>query len=154
MTAPLDVTSSDVAAQPEAVLEGQGRRIEGRSLGQIAWMRLKRDRLALAGGVVVLLLILVAVFAPVLVRLLGHPPNEFHQNLVDPIFSRPKGAYGGISWDYLFGVEPINGRDLFSRILYGAQISLLIAFLAPCCRWSSAPSSGSSRATWGAGSTR
>jgi peptide/nickel transport system permease protein len=130
MTAPLDVTGSAAQAQPEAALSGMGERIEGRSLGQIAWMRLKRDRVAIAGGVVIVLLVLAAAFAPLLVRLLGHPPNEFHQNLIDPTFQRPKGKFGGISWDYLLGVDPQFGRDLFSRILYGAQVSLLVAFLA------------------------
>jgi len=105
-------------------------RIRGRSLKQIAWMRLRRDKVAMAGGVVVVLLILVAIFAPLIVKLLGHPPNEFHQNLIDPSLGTPIGKYGGISWDYLFGLEPVNGRDLFSRIVYGSRISLLIAFLA------------------------
>ena len=50
-------------AQPEAVLDGAPR-IEGRSLGQIAWMRLKRDKVALGGGVVVVLLILMAILSP------------------------------------------------------------------------------------------
>ena len=40
------------------------------------------------------------------------------------------GAFGGMSWDFLIGVEPVNGRDIFSRIVYGARISLLIAFFA------------------------
>ncbi|MDQ5855202.1 MAG: ABC transporter permease, partial [Actinomycetota bacterium] len=35
-----------------------------------------------------------------------------------------------ISPDFLFGVEPVNGRDVFSRIIHGSRISLLIAFLA------------------------
>ena len=35
-----------------------------------------------------------------------------------------------MSWDFLLGVEPVNGRDIFSRVVYGARISLLIAFLA------------------------
>lgn len=130
MAAPLDVPDAAQHAEPEAVLAGAPGRIEGRSLGQIAWMRLKRDRIAIAGGVVVVLLVLLAVFAPVLVRLFGHPPNEFHSNLIDPTFQRPKGPFGGISTDFLLGVEPVNGRDVFSRILYGAQISLLVAFLA------------------------
>jgi ABC-type dipeptide/oligopeptide/nickel transport system permease subunit len=129
MTAPLDVSRSATEAQPEAVL-GSGRRIEGRSLGQIAWMRLKRDKVAIAGGVVVILLVLMAILAPVLVQLFGHPPNEFHSNLIDPTFSRPTGSFGGISGDFPLGVEPVNGRDVFSRIVYGARISLLVAFLA------------------------
>ena len=129
MSTPLELEPGATSAEPEAVLVGAGK-IEGRSLGQIAWMRLKRDKVALAGGVVVLLLILVAVLAPVIVGLLGHPPNEFHYELVDPNTQIPIGPYGGMSWDFLFGVEPVNGRDIFSRVIYGGQISLLIAFLA------------------------
>ena len=129
MTVPLEVMGSEGEAQPEAVLEGS-HAIEGRSLGQIAWMRLKRDKIALAGGVVVLLLIVMAVFAPLIVKWLGHPPNEFHYDQVNPDTQVPIGSHGGISRHFLFGVEPVNGRDLFSRIMYGSQISLLIAFLA------------------------
>jgi ABC-type dipeptide/oligopeptide/nickel transport system permease subunit len=107
-----------------------GAPIKGRSLRQIAWSRLKRDRVAMAGGVVVILLILVGVFAPLIVALLGHPPNEFHQNLISSEMQTPIGRFGGISRSFLFGLEPVNGRDLFSRIVYGSRISLLIAFLA------------------------
>jgi ABC-type dipeptide/oligopeptide/nickel transport system permease subunit len=129
MTAPLEVTGSESQAQPEAVLSGAGK-IEGRSLGQIAWMRLKRDKVAIAGAIVVVVLILIALLAPFVVKLLGHPPNEFHYKTVDADTQVPIGAHGGITRDFLFGVEPVNGRDLFSRVIYGSQISLLIAFLA------------------------
>src|SRR4029453_9414923 len=111
-----------------------GKAIQGRSLGKIAWTRLKRGRVAIAGGVVVILLIMVAIFAPVIVGVLGHPPNEFHQDseLLDPALGNlPRGTFGGMSRDYLFGLEPLNGRDLFSRVVYGARISVLIAFVAP-----------------------
>jgi peptide/nickel transport system permease protein len=131
MTAPLEVTEATAEAPPEVALQGLGKKaIEGRSLGQIAWMRLKRDRIAMIGGIVVILLILVAILAPLIVKLLGHPPNEFHYDQVDANTSLPYKAVGGMSWEYLFGVEPVNGRDLFSRVLYGAQISLLVAFAA------------------------
>jgi peptide/nickel transport system permease protein/oligopeptide transport system permease protein len=131
MSAPLDVTGSATEAQPEASLAGMdAKAIEGRSLGQIAWLRLRRDKVAIAGGVIVLALIVMAIAAPLLVKLLGHPPNEFHQNLIDPSLQIPKGKWGGMSKDFLFGIEPVNGRDLFSRVVYGARISLLVAFLA------------------------
>ncbi|NIK59340.1 ABC transporter permease subunit [Kribbella shirazensis] len=131
MTTPLEVGPGSSAADPEAVLAGV-RRIEGRSLSQIAWSRLKRDRVAIAGGIVIVLLILVAIFAPLIVKLLGHPPNEFHQDLIDTKGGTlaPIGRFGAMSWDHLFGVEPVNGRDIFSRVVYGSRISLLIAFFA------------------------
>jgi ABC-type dipeptide/oligopeptide/nickel transport system permease subunit len=126
---PLPGGTTTLIAEEEPA-QAERRAIEGRSLGQIAWMRLKRDRVAMAGGAVVIFLILVAIFAPLIVKLFGHPPNEFHQQLIDPDLGTPIGKYGGISWDFPFGLEPVNGRDLFSRILYGSRISLLIAFLA------------------------
>ncbi|MET7715806.1 ABC transporter permease [Streptomyces sp. NPDC005407] len=132
MTAPLHDTSADAdkAAAVDVAADVVKKSVEGRSLRQIAWTRLKRDKLALAGGVVVIFLVLVAIFAPLIVSLFGHPPNEFHQDAIDPLFGTPKGAFGGISSDFLLGLEPQNGRDVFSRIVYGARISLLVAFLA------------------------
>jgi peptide/nickel transport system permease protein len=131
MTPPLETTKSTAEAPPEITLEGAGRKaIEGRSLRQIAWARLKRDKVAMAGGIVVIFLILVAICAPLIVKLVGSSPTDFNYDQVNPDTSMPYKSWGGISWDYPFGVEPINGRDLFSRTLYGAQVSLLIAFLA------------------------
>lgn len=130
MTAPLDVPGAAEQAQPEAVTVGMGRAIQGRSLGQIAWRRLRRDKVALAGAGVIVLLILVAIFAPLIVSVLGHPPLEFHYDQVDPDLQVSTAPFGGISPQFLFGVEPVNGRDVFSRVVYGARISLLIAFLA------------------------
>src|SRR3954452_16800435 len=131
VTAPLDVSSSNLDAQPEAIAaEVGGRKIEGRSLGQIAWMRLKRDKVAIAGGVIVVFLILVAIFAALIVKVFGQPPDEFNTNLLDPNIGAPLGKWGGISSSHLLGVEPNNGRDVFSRIVYGARVSLLVAVLA------------------------
>ena len=131
MTLPPEVGAKAEAAIPEAVLAGVGR-TEGRSLGQIAWMRLKRDKVALVGGGFLIFLILVAVFAPLIVKYLGDPPNEFHQDLIDTAGGTltPIGGFGGMSWHHLMGIEPVNGRDIFSRVVYGSRISLLIAFLA------------------------
>ncbi|EPH44121.1 putative Glutathione transport system permease protein GsiD [Streptomyces aurantiacus JA 4570] len=107
-----------------------GAAVQGRSLGRIAWERLKNDKLALAGGIVVLFLIAVALLAPVLTGLVGQDPETHHEDLINPLFGTPTGALGGISGDHLLGVEPVNGRDIFARILYGARISLLVGFLS------------------------
>ena len=128
MSTPLDVEPTDAAAT-EAALVG-GDKIEGRSLGQIAWRRFKRDKVAIAGGCFLIFLVLVALFAPLITKWFGHPPNEFHPELIDPTTTLPIGKYGGMSWDHLMGVEPLNGRDIFSRVVYGARISLLIAIFA------------------------
>ncbi|MDT7581934.1 MAG: peptide/nickel transport system permease protein, partial [Pseudonocardiales bacterium] len=127
MTAPLDVPDSAIHATVPVAETGA---VAGRSPWQIAWRRLRRDRVALGGGVVVVLLVLVALFAPLIVKVLGHPPLEFHYEKVDPDLQVPRGSFGGMSGDFLFGVEPVNGRDVFSRVVYGSRISLLIAFLA------------------------
>lgn len=132
MSTPLEVEPGSAVSDPEAALAGSGSPIEGRSLGQIAWRRLKRDKVALFGAGFLVFLILVAIFAPLIVKLLGYPPNEFHQNLIDTEGGTlmPKGDFGGMSWDHLMGLEPVNGRDIFSRVVYGSRISLLIAFFA------------------------
>lgn len=80
----------------------------------------------MAGGVVVIFLILVAIFGPFLVQ----NPNAYNSNLIDPVFSRPIGSWGGISLAHPFGVEPVTGRDMLARIVNGARVSLLIAFLS------------------------
>ena len=124
MSAPLEMTPN---AAPEAVLEGAGGAvIEGRSLGRIAWLRLRRDKVAMAGLVIVALLILVAIFGPFFVQ----NPNTYNANLINATFSRPNGPFGGISLAHPLGVEPITGRDMLARIVVGARYSLLIGFLA------------------------
>ncbi|MGW7427448.1 ABC transporter permease [Streptomyces sp. NPDC054813] len=133
MTAPLHEPTAEAApsaAEEAAVVTAGDKAVQGRSLGRIAWERLKRDKLALSGGVVVLLLILVAVLAPVIANLIGQDPDTFHESLIDPLFGTPKGSLGAISGDHLLGVEPVNGRDIFARILYGSRISLLVGFLS------------------------
>jgi ABC-type dipeptide/oligopeptide/nickel transport system permease subunit len=127
MTAPIDVSPAAAGVAPEAVLAGvSAKTIEGRSLGQIAWMRLRRDKVAMTGGVVIIFLIVVAIVGPYLVQ----NPDTYHPELINPTFSRPNGPFGGISLAHPLGVEPITGRDMLSRIVNGAQYSLLIAFLA------------------------
>ncbi|MFD7918737.1 ABC transporter permease [Streptomyces sp. NPDC059740] len=129
MTAPIETSAASAEAQPEAVLQGvKASRIQGRSLGQIAWLRFRRDRVALAGAVVVVLLILLAVLSRPIQSWLGLDPDTPHQDLIDPSTTLPKGPMGGMSGEHLLGVDPKFGRDLFARVLEGSWVSLVVAF--------------------------
>ena len=118
-----------------AFSEGQaggdpGKVIEGRSLGKIAWDTLRHDKTAMGAGIVLILIVLAAIFAPLICKILGVTPNDFNSNLVSPDTNLPLGAFGGSTGQHLLGVEPINGRDVLARILYGARTSLVIGVLA------------------------
>src|SRR6516164_5608704 len=126
MAVPIDVATGPGGPEPEPPLPVPGSAIEGRSLGQIAWMRLRRDKVAMGGGIFIVFLILVAIVGPHLVQ----NPDTYNANLIDPTLTRPIGPFGGISLAHPFGVEPLDGRDMLSRTVNGAQVSLLIAFLA------------------------
>ena len=72
----------------------------------------------------IVVLIFVAIFAGPITKLLGAPaPNVQETSALDD-FGLPEGP----SSEHFFGVDPI-GRDVFSRVLYGAQVSLTVAFI-------------------------
>ncbi len=82
---------------------------------QVLWHRLRRNRMAMAGAFIVLIMFLLAVLAPVL----GRDPGaiDITHRLQPP----------GLA--FLFGTDDL-GRDVLTRILYGARISLLVGFVA------------------------
>lgn len=88
------------------------------------WKRLRSDRIALAAFAFLLLVALTAIFAGPITRLVAHPPNAQYVEALDPVFGTPTGP----SWEFLFGVDTV-GSDLFSRVLYGARVSLTIALV-------------------------
>ena len=86
------------------------------SLWSDAWRRLLANKAALAGGLILLFLIVLAVFAPWIA-----PHSYSYQNL--ELGAQPPSS------NFLLGTDTL-GRDLFSRILYGARVSLLVGFVA------------------------
>jgi ABC-type dipeptide/oligopeptide/nickel transport system permease subunit len=90
---------------------------------QIALARLRKDKIAVICGSIFLFFVLVAIFAPLLAKLEGQSPTEYHQDLIDQ-YGFPSIAPNGEHW---FGVEPRLGRDLFARFVYGARPSFIVA---------------------------
>lgn len=102
--------------------------VAGLSLRQLAWRRLRRDRGAMVAMWMLIVIALTALFAPLIVWALGVDPYAFDASALDPASgSLPAGPWGGISLDHPLGVEPLTGRDLLARLLYGARVSLFIA---------------------------
>ncbi len=122
--------ASDHAVDTPSARAAEGSEIAGRSLTQIAWTRIRRDKVAIVSMTVVLLIVAIAVLAPVITRLVGVDPTSFNPKAIDNAGGLPRGTYGGISLDHPLGVEPGTGRDLFARLLYGSRLSLLIALSA------------------------
>lgn len=116
-------------ADVEAVPGPAGRPGEfvGRSPGQLAWLRLRRDRTAKVSAVTLAVAALVALGAPLLQRLTGiDPTDKFVDRLND--FGMPIGYAGGIGSDHWLGLEPGSGRDILMQLVYGLRTSLFIAF--------------------------
>src|SRR3990172_8913625 len=125
---------AQVRLESETLGAGGGLQTQKReSLWQDAFRRLLRNRAAVLGGSIIIVLILMAIFAPLIA------PKSFEvQGLVDQnkvpewlisVFPSMKD-YGKISSDYPLGADYV-GRDIFSRLAYGARISLSVAFIGP-----------------------
>jgi peptide/nickel transport system permease protein len=112
--------------------------VKARGYWEQIWLRLRRDKLAVAGGIAVVLLFLVAfVGAPIASAVLGHgPAAQFSLDGVDADTFLPVGpwsqvtALDGSKQLLVLGADSTIGRDLFLRLLYGAQTSLEVAVFA------------------------
>jgi oligopeptide transport system permease protein len=103
------------------------------SLWQDAARRLVRNKAAVVGGVIILILLFISLFAP-LIAPKGYADQVLiDNNKVPPWIVRlfPTIApYAKLSLQYPFGADYV-GRDLLSRILYGTRVSLAVAFIGP-----------------------
>lgn len=115
--------TADVVGDPGAVGTPE---IAARSPLELFWRRIRDDRVALVALSFVVLLVIIAIFAPLIVKLFGAPPPDAQSTAaLDQRFGSPTGP----SSKHLFGVDQL-GRDVFSRVIYGARVSLEVAILS------------------------
>jgi oligopeptide transport system permease protein len=120
VAAPEGIVAGDLGAGFPAARMEQAEVVEGVSLWQDAWKRLKRNKLAVAGGIVVILVVMLALVGPWLFYLYNgftYQTQDLSIRLADP------------SWLHPLGTD-ILGRDLLARLLYGSRISLMVGLIS------------------------
>ena len=134
--APVTVPETPDPVEPEAV--------KARGYWEGVWVRLRRDKLAIAGGGFIIFLFLAAfVGAPIAAHILGHGPDTQYLDAVNTLTQVPVGPWSHVSTApypgapghypttfFILGADSNLGRDLFLRLLYGAQTSLEVAVFA------------------------
>jgi ABC-type dipeptide/oligopeptide/nickel transport system permease subunit len=101
-----------------------GTEIAARTPRQLFWRRFRKDRVALVSGSFIVLLIVVAIAAPLVVKLLGLP-GPYTQN---PNLTNSFGSPLGPSAAHPFGVDQL-GEDVMSRVIYGSRVALEVGII-------------------------
>lgn len=99
--------------------------VAARTPAQLAWSRLRHDKVALASAIAIVGVIVVAIAAPVFATITGHPVNEQFRSTG----LSPAGIPVGPRREFPLGTDKL-GRDLLVRLAYGARISLLVGAIA------------------------
>ncbi|MET9073744.1 ABC transporter permease [Streptomyces sp. NPDC004232] len=110
--------------------EASAVKLEGRSPGRLMWMRFKRDRTGVISAYVVGFFFLIGLLAPLISKVYGKDPYTVYADERPDLFDSagvPVKPNGGISGDFWFGLEPGNGYDVFTKLIYGIRTSLTIS---------------------------
>lgn len=113
--------TESISAQNRESLRQLRRRLV-REQRAVSIRKFFRNKLSVVGMVLVLLMLICAVFAPLITGLLG----------VDPYTATMQERFQVPSAAHLFGTDNL-GRDIFARVLYGAQISMTVGFPSGFC---------------------
>lgn len=123
-------SASELTTGPAVIAPVEG--VVARSPRQIFWARFKQDKLAIVGGILIVVIGLLAIAAPLFEGWVGHPYDHQYRGtgseaLMMNEFGTPLGP--DVDNQFYFGADHL-GRDLFVRVLYGARTSLMIAVFA------------------------
>ncbi len=134
----MGISATELAEAPVGSEEApEGKKLAGRSPTQIAFDRLRKDKLAVVCTAIVVLMVIVAILAPVLSRLLHiyptaatipYQPNDvldFETGL--PLKGPPNHGFWGA---HPLGLAPQTGVDNLAHLFYGLRTSLLVATIA------------------------
>jgi peptide/nickel transport system permease protein len=105
--------------------------VSGKSPGQLAWRRFRRDKAGMIAGGIVVFFFIVGLGAPLISLLYGKNPDA-HYGVDRGLLSDtgiPLKPNGGMDGDFWFGLEPRLGRDVLMQLVYGIRTSLLIALV-------------------------
>jgi peptide/nickel transport system permease protein len=129
-----------VATEAGSELGEQLEQVRARGYWELVWLRFRRDKVAIASGIMIIILILVAfVGAPVAQHYIGHGPNDIF--VYDPVVedlsllpARPWTHFDNIYTSeenvMVLGAANRLGQDEFLRLLYGARVSLEVAIFS------------------------
>ena len=126
------------AGEPPLPVGEEAETIQGRSPWYLAYLRLRRNKIALAFGALFLVIVVFCLAAPLWSHLVAHTgPNENH--LTEQIEIGGKETYvvapngiplgPGLHTKFLLGADD-NGRDVMVRLMYGGRTSILIGVVA------------------------
>jgi peptide/nickel transport system permease protein len=116
---------SEIEFQAKTVDASAGEAIQGRSQWWLTWQRLRHDKMAIVSMIVILVIAGCAIAAPGFAALVHHSPTTVYPNTGLTADGQPVGP--GVH-HFLLGTDEL-GRDLFVRIVYGAQISLFVGLI-------------------------
>jgi peptide/nickel transport system permease protein len=119
------VSITELEMQAAAVEGAPEQAVEGRSQWQLTWRRLRSDKVAVISMIVIVVMILLAIFAPAVAALVHHPADTAYPNTGENAAGNPVGPGTNGFW---LGTDD-TGRDLMVRILYGARISLFVGIV-------------------------
>jgi len=137
--------ASAVSVEAHGELGENLEAVKARGYWEQVWLRLKQDRVAIAGGLFIVALLFVAFAgAPLAEHQLGHGPNDINTaGGLDADTQLPHGPWTRVTTEpypgapgvwpetlYILGSDSQLGRDMFLRLLYGAQTSLQVAIFA------------------------
>jgi oligopeptide transport system permease protein len=107
----------------EAIWQETGALIEGTSLWRDAWRRWRKNKLAVIGGIIVILIVLASLIGPVIIKALTGYTYDLIPSDRTLVRAMPPSLM------HLMGTDP-QGRDVLARVLVGGRISLMVGLVS------------------------